>query len=301
MDNESASNATYVTRVNLRDLYKELLALIDGGANGCIGGTDLTLLWYHMYHKRVNVGVANGHQMTNLRLAVMAAYIETTEGPKCGIFNNIAADAKIKQSILSCTQMRAAGNFISDVPKGLGGLQLMQTNSGHKIPFKICSGLAYMEMRPITLEELKDPNIPHVMMTPQEDWNLRIFDDNVSMQDLMRQIPPTPIETTDAFYKPNGDINLNVLERCDIIERKFKKLPRSVLLNATTGTSYDNLDKTSNDRRTIINNIARYKEGSDSTTTSDSKKIPSKILFFQETPSLGDSVKDILNECTIKQ
>ena len=82
----------------------------------------MTLLYYHLDHKRVNVGVANGHQMTNLRLAVMAAYIKTQSGPIIGIFNNVAADSKLDQSILSCIQMRAANNFISDVPKCFGRL-----------------------------------------------------------------------------------------------------------------------------------------------------------------------------------
>ena len=85
---------TYHTTINLRAIYNALMALIDGGANGCIGGKDMTLLYYHLDHKRVNVGVANGHQMTNLRLAVMAAYIKTQSGPIIGIFHNVAADTQ---------------------------------------------------------------------------------------------------------------------------------------------------------------------------------------------------------------
>ena len=110
----------------------------------------MTILYYHLHHKRVNVGVANEHQMTNLRLAVMAVYIKTQSGPIIGTFNNVAADAKLDQSILSCIQMRAANNFITNVPKCFGGLQMIETNSNHRIPIKFTAGLPYIEMRPIT-------------------------------------------------------------------------------------------------------------------------------------------------------
>ena len=134
-------NITYYTTINLRAIYNALMALIDGGANGCIGGKDMTLLYNHLHHKRVNVGVVNGHQMTNLRLAVIAAYIKTQSGPIIGIFNNVAVDAKLDQSILSRIQMRAANNFISDVRKCFGGLQMIETNSNHKIPIKFTTRL----------------------------------------------------------------------------------------------------------------------------------------------------------------
>ena len=54
-----APNITYHTTINLRAIYNTIMSLIDGGANGTIGGKDMTLMWYRMDHKRVNVGVAN--------------------------------------------------------------------------------------------------------------------------------------------------------------------------------------------------------------------------------------------------
>ena len=73
----------------------------------------------------------------------MAAYIKTKLDPIIGIFNNVAADAKIEQSILTCTQMRAAKEFISNVYKCFGGLQLIETNSNHIIIIKVVTGLLY--------------------------------------------------------------------------------------------------------------------------------------------------------------
>ena len=122
-------------------------------------------------------------------------------GPIIGIFNNVAADATIEQSILSCTQMRAAHNFISDVHKKHGGLQMIQTNSGHRIPIKFVAGLPYIEMRLITKDEFNDPNIPHVTLTPEGDWNPRIVDDQVDWDELMTEIPPTSTTITDMTNK----------------------------------------------------------------------------------------------------
>ena len=168
----------------------------------------MTLLYYHLHHKRVSVGVANGYQMTNLRSAVMAAYIKTQSGLIIGIFNNVAADTKLDQSILSCIQMRAANNFISDVPKCFGGLQMIETNSNHKIPIKFTAGLPYIEMRSITKAEFNNPEIPQVLMTPEGDWNPRKYDDQCDMDQLMKEIPATPKDITDMFYNENGDLNI---------------------------------------------------------------------------------------------
>ena len=54
---------------------------------------------------------------------------------------------------------------------------------GHRIPIKFVAGLPYIEMRPITKDEFNDPNIPHVTMTPEGDWNPRIVDDPADIND----------------------------------------------------------------------------------------------------------------------
>ena len=46
-------------------------------------------------------------------------------------------------------------------------------------------------MRPITKEEFNDPNIPHVTMTPEGDWNPQIFDDHINWDELMNAISRT--------------------------------------------------------------------------------------------------------------
>ena len=52
-----------------------------------------------------------------------------------------------------------------------------------------------------------DDNVPHVIMTSKGTWNPRIVDDIETADKMMTQFPPTSIETTDLFYKDNGDID----------------------------------------------------------------------------------------------
>ena len=138
----------------------------------------------------------------------MAAYIKTKSESIIRIFNNVAADAKLDQSILLCIQMRAANNFISDVHKCFEGLQMIETNLNHSIPIKFVAELPYIEMRPITKAEFNNPKIPHVLMTPEGDWNPRKYDDECDMDKSMRAIPATSTSITDMFNKWNGDLNI---------------------------------------------------------------------------------------------
>jgi len=55
-------------------------------------------------------------------------------------------------------------------------------------------------MGPVTKKELDDPSIPHVMMTPEGEWNPRLYDDEVEMDELTKQLSTTPIAATDLFY-----------------------------------------------------------------------------------------------------
>jgi hypothetical protein len=59
---------TYVASAHAREFFNELLVLMDGGANGRIGGRDMKLMSYNTDGRRVNIGIAGDHQMTGKRL-----------------------------------------------------------------------------------------------------------------------------------------------------------------------------------------------------------------------------------------
>jgi hypothetical protein len=51
----------YVISAHASKFFTELLALLDGGANGRIGGRDMKLMSYNTDGRRVNIGIAGDH------------------------------------------------------------------------------------------------------------------------------------------------------------------------------------------------------------------------------------------------
>ena len=62
-----------------------------------------------------------------------------------------------------------------------------------------------MKQRLPTDEEML--TLPHVIMTADGNWDPCLHDDaHLSTQELLRRLPSTPIQETDNFYSPQGDI-----------------------------------------------------------------------------------------------
>ena len=97
--------------------------------------------------------------------------------------------------------------MVNDTSRKFGGLQMIQTNCKKQVPLQYVSGLPYLEQRPPTKSEMTEDDIPHVIMKSKGTWNPRIVDDIETADKMMTQFPPTTIETTDLFYKDNGDID----------------------------------------------------------------------------------------------
>ena len=69
-----AATYTHTLQANKGKL-EVIRALVDGGANGGIGGRDMKVIAWHPQQRKVNIGIAGDHQMTGLRLGTFAAYI----------------------------------------------------------------------------------------------------------------------------------------------------------------------------------------------------------------------------------
>ena len=79
-DDDEDNIATYQTVIASQRVLKEIIrALIDGGANGGIGGRDMLIIAWHPGNRKVNIGIAGDHQMTGLPLAIFAAYIMSND------------------------------------------------------------------------------------------------------------------------------------------------------------------------------------------------------------------------------
>jgi hypothetical protein len=80
----------YVISAHASKFFNELLALMDGGANGGISGRDMKFMSYNTDGRRVNIGIAGDHQMTGKRLGTFCAVINTQLGRVFGIFHQYA-------------------------------------------------------------------------------------------------------------------------------------------------------------------------------------------------------------------
>jgi hypothetical protein len=83
----SPYKGTYVASAHESKFSNKLLALMDGGANGRIGGRDMKLMSYNTDRQRVNIGITGDHQMTGKRLGTFCAVINTQLGRILGIFH----------------------------------------------------------------------------------------------------------------------------------------------------------------------------------------------------------------------
>jgi hypothetical protein len=146
---------------------------VDGGANGGLAGSDMRRI--EMTFAKADVSGIADNDLKDLGIGTFAAVIETTDGETVGLFSQYA-DYGIGKSIHSSIQMRDFGLDVNDVARKYhGGLQRIVTPEGHVIPLKIRNGLAYMDMRPPTDEELA--RIPQVMFTADMPWDPSKVDD----------------------------------------------------------------------------------------------------------------------------
>ena len=147
-------------------------ALIDGGANGGLSGSDVVVLAETMNTADVT-GIAD-NTLSNLKICTVAALIETQLGPIIGIFHQYAHRGSGK-TIHSVSQLRQFGTLVDDTPRKHGGKQRLQTLDGYIIPLSIRDGLPYMDMSPPTDKELAE--YPHVFFTADIPWEPQTVND----------------------------------------------------------------------------------------------------------------------------
>ena len=154
-------------------------ALVDRGANGGIAGSDVRIITKS--YRSVDVQGIDNHQVNNIPIVTCAGLITTQLGPAIAIMNQFAYIAK-GQSILLSAQMEHFGIQVDDKSKRVGGTQRITTPDGYVIPLSIKNGLPYVTMRPPTDRELSNPDIPHVVLTTDVDWDPSVLDSTI--QDL---------------------------------------------------------------------------------------------------------------------
>jgi hypothetical protein len=133
-------------------------ALVNRGANGGIGGTDVSKL-HDIAGTIVGITGIENHQVRDIPLAVVAGVMLTNRGPIVGIFNNYAYIGKGRTIHLS-PQLDHFGHDVNDKSIKVGGSQRITTKNGYIIiPISISNGLPYISMHPPTDKELEA--LPH--------------------------------------------------------------------------------------------------------------------------------------------
>jgi hypothetical protein len=174
-DTSPTTSRTYVvSNRNVRN--KPSLGLVDRGANGIVAGEDCVWMGSPVVERKVNISGIDNHQMNNIRIGTVGARMMTNRGPVIAVFNEAAYTGK-NQTILSSIQLEHYKNKVDDRSVLAGGGQQITTADGYTIPLSIVSGLPYLQLRPYTRTEYRE--LPHVIMTSPEEWNPRIFDNDV--------------------------------------------------------------------------------------------------------------------------
>ena len=151
-------------------------ALIDRGANGCVAGADCTFMGRSEVERNVHITGMDEHQINDIPIATVGAYVVSNRGPVIAIFHEVAWTGR-HQSIISAIQLEHFRNRVDDRAEQLGGGQQITTADGYNFPLSINNGLPYMNMRAFTKDEYL--SLPHVIMTSELPWDTRLYDNHV--------------------------------------------------------------------------------------------------------------------------
>ena len=218
-----------VYNISQQEIHAGTGALLDGGANGGMSGSDVKLIHQSLSSADVT-GIAD-KSVNNLPLCSVAALIETHKGPIIGFFHQYAHYGKGK-TIHSINQMKHFGILINDTPGVLSGCQPhIKTPDGYCIPISIRNGLPYMDMTPPTDQEME--HYPHVFFTSDMPWDPTVLDSEFSAQDILLEEdePMTP------YYYPS---HLNDYGEIIKYETDFHELDRTDLNAGLAPIFYSN-------------------------------------------------------------
>ena len=150
-------------------------SLIDRGSNGGVAGNDVRVI--SKSHRKVDICGIDNHQLNDVEIGTVGAYVETQKGPIIAIFHQYALYGK-GTTIHSPGQFEHYKNDVNDKSVHVGGLQRIKTLDGYTIPLNIKNGLARMHMRPYTDEEWD--TLPHVFLTGELEWNPSVLDHTIT-------------------------------------------------------------------------------------------------------------------------
>ena len=123
------------------------MALVDGGANGGIAGTDDSQPWDSNINSGRSVMVTSLGERTvsDVPIGTVCAVSNSLDGTMLCIYHNYAT-AKIQPTTIhSKVQLQDHNNIVDDTILMVGGRQAFTTTTGSIFPLTMKNGLCYLE------------------------------------------------------------------------------------------------------------------------------------------------------------
>jgi len=170
-------------------------ALIDGGANGGLLGSDARVLETHLT-ATANVEGVTHDVLENLPIVQAAAKLDTLDdGAVIAIFSSYALRSDGGRTIHCKSQMESFGLIVDDRAQSNGGKQCIVTTEGYVVPLHIRDGLPYLDMTAPTDDDLE--RYPHVFFTADTPWDPSVLDQEFSAPDF--ELPSVALARRDAL------------------------------------------------------------------------------------------------------
>ena len=154
----------------------KLGCLVDRGANGCIIGSNMTIL--DRTDRYIDLTGIEDHTVRALQIVQAACVVETHIGPAI-LHIYQGAHMPDGKSILSPLQIEAFGGHVQDKAKAVnhGEQPYVQSKDGHMVPLSTRNGLLYADVRPVRSHEWT--KYPQIHLTSDDDWDPDIYDHEV--------------------------------------------------------------------------------------------------------------------------
>ena len=157
---------------------KTLGSLVDCGANGGVGGSDVRVIDFT--HRTVDIRGIDDHEIRDIRIATVGGVVPSQHGDVIAIMHQYAYTGQGK-SIHSPGQLESYGLKVNEQSLRTGGLQRIKTADNYYHPLNIRGGLPYITMRPYTDKEWDE--LPHVVWTSAQTWDPSVLDFDLEHQE----------------------------------------------------------------------------------------------------------------------
>ena len=168
--------------------------LVDRGANGCIIGSNMTIL--DRTGRFIDLTGIEDHTVRELNIVEAAGVMKSHKGP---VIVHIYQGAYMPdgKSILAPLQVEAYGGTVIDKARDANkGIQpYVQSKDGYRFPLAMRHGLMYIDVRPVRDDEWGE--LPHVHLTSDQDWDPGIYDHEVD-PNWIDKMDDDPVE---EYYK----------------------------------------------------------------------------------------------------